>query len=812
MPTSTFLQNNSYQELDFKPYNLDYASVLKEASAKTSYWMEGAAKIQQAYSKITGLAPQFIKNKEALNEFNNQVKDKIKKLAGTDLAIQGNANMINDVIAPLYDTSNPISEAIILDDSYNKAGQNLLKTIEGYKTKDKGVGYSPNNEKYATEWYQEYMKKAQDPNASLNDLRSLRSQVKQYTPYYDYNKELEFAIAKCPENSSSQDSIKGDYNVNVSSTTKNVGPCIESFLSDKARSQMQIDGYVQYGRNYSALGNDIMRMNKPTIDNYSKELGLIALKLQNPKITSEEKEAYTQYKSSIQSELDKVNTLTAKIASGDYSDIEKNYEQYAGMAHINSKITSLGKSYSSVKDKTEIHGDEVSLMYKKLQFEMAESEKDRRFQAEQNIFKERKADERFYAKEANDNMKAGLTADGKKIDSLPEQISYEAADGSTDIVMDKTKFLEQGKNIIESTWAAELALANYVFSVYGRNSGINIKNKKEAETYIRGLIATNPLVREDPKVQQMTNEVENRRLHYNLWNVENKRIEQRIAKDLEDKLSKESPLVVKGSDGKSYTVNPKNWDRDLSFELEKVPWGYMGHVPNIGYLKIRNVKGDVIQKVRLQGDATSIREKVYTTSFKTSNDYYKTATTPSQLWVSNENRNIKPKEKPDPIRQRLSTVLSGLTYGKEDKEKKLEYDDIKIGRNNLNGDVEIILPSTVDSKEAKKLLRSAFMTEDAIDMGNGKFKLKNVEVFRDPFSNDSYLETTIKRIMEGVSQTNYDPQEEIPILTNYNNRFEVYTKKATPGLIFMYDKTVPNSTIVTTTNISELVSQLKQAR
>ena len=119
MPTSTFLQNNSYQELDFKPYNLDYASVLKEASAKTSYWMEGAAKIQQAYSKITGLAPQFIKNKEALNEFNNQVKDKIKKLAGTDLAIQGNANMINDVIAPLYDTSNPISEAIILDDSYN---------------------------------------------------------------------------------------------------------------------------------------------------------------------------------------------------------------------------------------------------------------------------------------------------------------------------------------------------------------------------------------------------------------------------------------------------------------------------------------------------------------------------------------------------------------------------------------------------------------------------------------------------------------------------------------------------------------------
>ena len=99
MPTSSYIQPNSYQELDFKPYKLDYNAVLKEASAKTSYWMEGAAKIQDAYSKITGLAPQNIKNRESLNNFNLQVKDQIKKLAGSDLGIQGNANKINDIIA-----------------------------------------------------------------------------------------------------------------------------------------------------------------------------------------------------------------------------------------------------------------------------------------------------------------------------------------------------------------------------------------------------------------------------------------------------------------------------------------------------------------------------------------------------------------------------------------------------------------------------------------------------------------------------------------------------------------------------------------
>lgn len=795
MPQSSYLQNNSYSELDFKPYNLDYSSILKEASAKTSYWMEGAAKIQQAYSKITGLAPQFIKNKEALNEFNSQVKDKIKKLAGTDLSIQGNANMINDVIAPLYDTSNPTSEAILLDDSYNKAGQNLLKTIENYKTKDKGAAYSPNNEKYATEWYQEYMKKAQDPNASLNDLRSLRSQVKQYTPYYDYTKELEFAITKCPENSSTTDSVKGLYNITTFSATKQAGPCVQSFLSDKAKSQMQIDGYVEYGKNYSALGNDILKMNKSTIDDYSKELGLVALKLQDAKITPEEKEAYEQYKASLQSELNKLNSLTTKISNGDYSDIEKNYEQYAGMAHITSKISSLGKAFSSAKDKTEIRGDEVGMMYTKLQADIVE-----------NRFKERNANYRALLNEEGANTRAGLTPDGKQKQPIPESLSYEAADGSTDIVMDKTKFLEQGKSIIESTWDAELSLSNYVFSKYGRNSGVNIKNKKEAETYIKGLIATNPLVQQDPTVQQMTNEIENRRLHYNLWNVENKRIEQQIIKDLKET---QQPITVKTVNGNIYTVKPENFDKNLTFKPLLHKAGYKG------YVNITDSKGNIIRQEELNGltQSNELYNKTKKVISTLENDYYKTAVTPSQLWVSNENRNLS---KTDPIRQRLSTVLSVLSSD-EDGKKRLEYDDIKIGRNNLNGDVEIILPkmavNTVDNVNiAKEALRAEFKSEDPINMGNGKFKLKGVAEFKDPTSNDAYLESTIARIMNSVSQTNFDPQEEIPILNNYKNRFEVYTKKSTPGLIFMYDKTIPNSSIVTTTNISELVSQLKQAR
>ena len=496
MSTATYNQNNSYQELDFRPFSLDYESSLKELGSKNQYWMEGVNKIQSAYSKITGLNPQWAKNKEALKAFNEQAKEQIKKIASTDLGVQGNAEQVNGVVAPLYDMTNPVSESIILDDYANKTGQSLVKTIESYKTKDKGIYYSPNNAKYALEWYQDYMKKASDPNASLDDLRKIKENVKGYTPYHDYSKELTDAITKCPENSTTTTESKNGYFIVNSSLTKDVGPCVETLLSPKALSQMDIDGYVQFGKNYQALGNTISGMNDKTINNYSVNLGKIAARLAIPGISEEEKTALTQQQDRINIKLNELNTLNSKLSSGDYSDIESNYGHYSGLAHRMSTINNLGKAFSKHSDKTEVEADPFALLQARLQHESIESERDRRFEAEQTERKEAGLNDRALL-----SAQVSLSKSDKSKQPVTELVSSGSATEEDDIKTDKESFLQSGQTIKNELNNVEQELFNYVYKVYGRNAKLDIFDKKQLESFVQGVIENDPRAKADQTIQ-----------------------------------------------------------------------------------------------------------------------------------------------------------------------------------------------------------------------------------------------------------------------------------------------------------------------
>lgn len=801
MATSSYQIQNSYDELKYRPYELDYSSILKEASAKTSYWMEGAAKIQQAYSKITGLNPQFKQNKEALNSFNSQVKDQIKKLAGTDLGIQGNANQINNIIAPLYDTSNNTSKAIILDDSYNKAGQSLMKEIENYKTKDKGIHYSQDNEEYAMGWYKKYMKKAQDPNASLKDLEELRGEIKGYTPYYDASQEIKTAIEKCPENKSSRESIQGYYKTNSTEISKNSSDCIQAFLSDKAKNQFNIEGYVKYGKNYEALGNHMVMLSKGSLDQYNKQLGEVGLKLSDKKLTDNERQSYETVQKSIQSEIDKINTLTSKVGIKDFSDIEANYEQYAGQVYYQSKI----KSFEAFNKKPEdnliqsINPDMVGLTLKKLEIEMAENERQRQFDAQQNVYKEGNANYRANLKEEGDYARAGMTKDGKKIEPIPESTSFETATGETDVVMDKASFLSTGQGIATDLEKSEVNLANYIVSKYGKDSKISANNRIQRETFVKGILANNAIAKNDLSLQSMLKEYKDKKLYYTLWSTENNRIKEQIKNEVE---SNAKPIIVETVDGKKYSIDPKNFRTNLSF----TPFASQGGAGVAGFVKLTDAKGNVTKTLPIKY-AESIYDK--TKTFDMSEEkYYKTAITPNTLWTSNENRNLAKQDKnPDPIRQRLSTILTGIPADTEGK-KNITYEDIKIGRNNLNGDVEILLPVTATQSQIEKQLRASFKSENIVNKGNGKYVLKGIQEFKDPLANDVVLGSMLSRIMTNIQETPYNIHEEIPIINDYNNRFNIYTKKSTPGLIYIYDKK-EKGVPYTETNISKVIDYLK---
>ena len=101
MPISSYQQPNSYTELDFKPFKLDYSSMLKEVSAKTEYWMQGVSKLQQSYKSIVDLNPQIKANKDNLKSFTDELNKQVGKLSSSEIGVQGVANQIDEIYMTL---------------------------------------------------------------------------------------------------------------------------------------------------------------------------------------------------------------------------------------------------------------------------------------------------------------------------------------------------------------------------------------------------------------------------------------------------------------------------------------------------------------------------------------------------------------------------------------------------------------------------------------------------------------------------------------------------------------------------------------
>lgn len=783
MATASYQVQNNYDEQQFRPFELNYEAQLKELGAKNQYWMEGVNKIQSAYSKITGLNPQWSKNKEALKSFNEAAKEKIKKIASTDLGIQGNAEQVNDVIAPLYDMTNPVSEGIILDDYANKTGQSLIKTIESYKTKDKGIYYSPTNEKYALEWYQDYIKKSRDPNASLDDLRRVRENMKGYTPYHDYSKSVMEAIKNCPENSSTTVRPNGSMYFETRTTkTKDVGPCVESMLNSQDLTQMNIDGYVQFGKDYQSLGNKVLELSSKKVNNYSIDLGKIAARLTEPNVSPQEREALVQQQNEMNSELDRLNTLNGKISSGDYSDIEKNYETYAGLIHRTSVINNLGRSFSKHIDDIDIKENAVGMLEARLQHEATMDYNDKLWQTEEN----RKKEEGL-------NNRALLTymSKGQK-EPLPEIVTPGLSDDkSKNIVTTKESFLESGKNIKNSLHDTETQLFSYIYANFGGGAKLDTRDPKQIESFVRTILENNPKAKADKNVQTYLNDYEKKKMNVDLWNTLYNNINENIQKDIKSNLDLTGNIVIQNFKGESFSM--KKSDIINNIIVKEDPYG-LGKA-----YYIKNNKGN-LTRVRMTQDILNIAGKGYDIS----TDHYAQAVTPTTMLMSNENMNLDDK---NIFRNQLLTAFSSYIDPETKKPSITKVDDIRLGRTDWQGKIEVTLPGVTNDEGLTRLRSLGY--NDAKMTTTGNFIVSGVKDFVSPNA-DKMLPTVIQLSMDKIKNTSYPPQQEVPILSTYKNKFKVYTKKSTPGMIYVRDLTkgVQSNPVYSTENISELEQTL----
>jgi len=817
MATSSYQAQNSYQELDLKPFQLDYSSVLKEASAKTSYWMEGAAKIQQTYSKITGLAPQFIKNKEALNEFNSQVKDKIKKLAGTDLGIQGNANMLNDVIAPLYDTSNEISEAILLDDSYNKAGQSLMKEIENYKTKDKGVGYSQDNERYATEWYQEYLKKSRDPNASLNDLRELRSKVRSYIPYYDVLPTIKDAIAKCPENKSSVQNTGSDkgatgYFVTSEFTSKNSIGCIQSMLSmdPKAQQQFAISGSVRYGHNYEVLGKDFKEQALEVNTNTQKEIGRLKAQSIKTGITPEEQKAIEQQIVALESEVNDNNDYIKRVDLGDFKFIEEGYERFATSVYTRNKIKDFQSFNKNPEDNKviKLSSDTSYWVGQKINNDNNQAALDRQHEVNQGLLNRQfqhseKELDRQNAKElavVNSNGKLKLDANGKLVTTdgsvLPEEFriaNVDENDLNAKVIQTENTFKAEKTSIGQSKQEVFNQQKNILNNIFNKN----LKNEQDVKTFLDELkkdpTKMQILSVKAPQWDQYASMMDDLLLNEALHNSQERYIEAQIAKDP----SWNEKVTIKTAQG-NFTTPIKNIKNHIIYKSAK---NY--------YTDSRGITHETESAVPYFIDAnhkTPIRvinsiNQEYNKSNEIRNKYYNKAKTYSSQEMSTGFMNTDEDNK---FRNNIYDQLSGIMVGeKEDKQLVSKISDIRTGYVNKNkSTIEVIIPTPKD-EQGKVLQQLGTNDKKVTYKGNGVYTIqyRDMKSFPVPVNMVDGMNNKLATILSDIESYPEENGTKIDIIQNFKG-YKVHAVKGTPGQMWI---TSPKGDIISTSNVTEAI-------
>lgn len=375
MAVASYLKDNDYKQIDFQPYQLNYEAVLKETAAKQQYWLQGVAKVQNAWTSLSELDPINKKNQETLKTFNAETKDQFTKLARTDLSLTENQEQIKNIISPLYDTTNPTSKSILFDSYLNKHYKDEFAKAELLKdkvNKDGSTFYNPSNVRALQLQAQDYYNLKDYQGASDDDLankmETLFKGKHSYQNYYNPMKEIQQAVKDCPANSISEQSINSQTLTTVTKKEKSASKifdCVTSMLSPAAISQIQLDGYVRFHnddgtKNIGALRefyvNNLDRQSKRINEEIASYQGSLA-RLKNDK---EQSELYTQLIKSRQTQLSNIVGEMQKSADDNY--ILSNFNTLSGQAYKEGFLYKIAEGFSSLDYKQQVEFNEVYLL------------------------------------------------------------------------------------------------------------------------------------------------------------------------------------------------------------------------------------------------------------------------------------------------------------------------------------------------------------------------------------------------------------------------------------------------------------------
>lgn len=376
MATASYQSNNDYNLVkEIRPFDMPYNSMMQEIATKQEYWKIGAERVKSIYDQAVGLDPQFAQNKEYLKNFMSEANKNLQKINKSDLRLSDNSQQATNVFKPLYDVSNSVNYKLLADSQTNKYYQKQQQLSDSYRTKDGGKEWNQNNDFYFRDAQRKYLEDAKAGN--INSIDSHFQNKKGFIPYYDFKKEILDLQEACKGYSYDRKEVSAANDLYMEQTSKSgcspteLAAALQSGLSDRARQQMQIDGYVHFKGQEDELAKQFSTY---MVDNKKNNIDEIKARIEGIKdggVSEKEKVRLAFYEDQLKTlepeykaAAEEFNTMT-KGNTLEY--IKQNYDRLAGQVYFNDLTSKMATAFRTDEEKNLVSTNPAGMLRLRLE-------------------------------------------------------------------------------------------------------------------------------------------------------------------------------------------------------------------------------------------------------------------------------------------------------------------------------------------------------------------------------------------------------------------------------------------------------------
>lgn len=338
----SYLEREQLQQVP--PYIANTSAILNTFNTKLQYWASGAARVKSAYDKYLGMDLTRDDNQSSLKNFMQGAKSQMQKTIHTDLSVGDNQAAALSIFDPLTNGQTQFSKNILGDNAVTKHYQNQLQIANSYRTKDNGKGYSNTNVAYLTQHLNDFANEQ-----SADSWHKYYAEKRQYSPYYDYHKEIkELMDSYKPSSMSKTEPTSSLYFHTIedkSTTSDDARRYINANLSNEAREQMKIESSVSWHDRDNDLIQSVGAQWQSDVAKYNSYAKSLEAEIRVEKDPAKKAQLEGE-KALVQKRVSNINDNLGKYSKGDYTEIMNNKDTYANNLYTDNMLNAIATGWA----------------------------------------------------------------------------------------------------------------------------------------------------------------------------------------------------------------------------------------------------------------------------------------------------------------------------------------------------------------------------------------------------------------------------------------------------------------------------------